>query len=486
METMRSQLITLFMFKSSSNEISLYTMLYSISTLYAIDKILIMAPIIFQYCSKYFITIVPKLTPTIKEKLSSITFEIYLKQTNDILAHSLLDYITSRPNIQSILYSKQNFMLNHKNPILIDELNEIYICLLTEDISDEDTSQTIEIYSYTMNVEDLRTFIKKIEYNYTIKIQNKLGDRLYYFNDISTGKINKNEYNKMPPNVAFTMKPFITNRQFKNVIGHESKLIEKRVNFFKQNQKWYNDKGIPYTLGLLLSGPPGGGKTSTIKCVANEMKRHIINIKLHKFVTKTQMENLFFNDIIHVIQNGKTEQFVIPIYNRIYVFEDIDCQENDIVLERKEFDTFEKQDNFLMLDANSNVNSKNCFQKDEKEKEEIFSNEKLSLSCLLNILDGILEAPGRIIIMTTNHPKLLDKALIRPGRIDLICEFTNCTNAMIIEFIEKFYEIILEQTYLDIIMKLKEFIYSPAEITKIMFENFDSYEKCIQQLNIVL
>jgi hypothetical protein len=113
------------------------------------------------------------LTPTIKEKQSSITFEIYLKQTNDILAHSLLDFITSRPNIQSIMYSKQNFMLNHKNPILIDETNEVYICLLTEDISEDDTSQTIEIYSYTMNVEDLRAYIKKIEYNYTIKIQNK-------------------------------------------------------------------------------------------------------------------------------------------------------------------------------------------------------------------------------------------------------------------------------------------------------------------------
>ena len=435
-------------------------------------------PYFTKYGEKYFEQI-PQLTPTSKEKLASITFDIYLKQTNDILAHSLLDYITSRPNIQSILYSKQNFMLNHKNPILIDEVNEIFICLLKENISEDDTSQTIEIYSYILNVEELRSFIKKIEYNYTIKIQNKLGDRLYYFNDISTGKINKHEYNKMPPNVSFTMKPFFTNRQFKNVIGHESKLIEKRVNFFKQNQKWYNDKGIPYTLGLLLSGPPGGGKTSTIKCVANEMKRHIINIKLHKYVTKTQMENLFFNDIIHVVQNGKTEQFVIPIYNRIFVFEDIDCQENDIVLERKEFESYEKTDGFLSLDGNLPKKDK-----EEKEKEEIFSNEKLSLSCLLNILDGILEAPGRIIIMTTNHPKLLDKALIRPGRIDLICEFTNCTNIMIVEFIEKFYDISLEQTHLDVIMKLKEHTYSPAEITKIMFENFDSHDKCIQQLNI--
>jgi len=478
---MRSQLMTLLMYKSSSNEVTIYTIMYSFFILYAVDKLSVIIPIITTLCNKYFEKKLTTLTPTIRDKQSSITFDIYLKQTNDILAHSLLDFITSRPNIQSIMYSKQNFMLNHKNPILIDPTNEIFICLLKEDINEEDTSQTIEMYSYTMNVEDLRAYIKKIEYNYTIKIQNKLGDRLYYFNDISTGKINKSEYNKMPPHVSFTMKPFVTNRQFKNVIGEESKLIEKRVNFFKQNQKWYNDKGIPYTLGLLLSGPPGGGKTSTIKCVANEMRRHIINIKLHKYVTKTQMENLFFNDTIHVVQNGKTEQFVIPIYNRIYVFEDIDCHENDIVLERKEFESYEKMDNFLPLEK---LQPKNCFEEKEKEKDELFSNEKLSLSCLLNILDGILEAPGRIIIMTTNHPQLLDKALIRPGRIDLICEFTNCTNNMVVEFIEKFYDIVLDEEYLETIRKLSEYQYSPAEITKVMFENFDSFTKCIDQLSL--
>ena len=53
---------------------------------------------------------------------------------------------------------------------------------------------------------------------------------------------------------------------------------------------------------------------------------------------------------------------------------------------------------------------------------------------------------------------------------------------MIVEFIEKFYDIVLEQSHLDIIMKLKDYTYSPAEITKIMFENFDSYENCISQL----
>ncbi|KAL7578844.1 hypothetical protein ACA910_016064 [Epithemia clementina (nom. ined.)] len=44
--------------------------------------------------------------------------------------------------------------------------------------------------------------------------------------------------------------------------------------------------------------------------------------------------------------------------------------------------------------------------------------DQLNLSGLLNVLDGVVDSPGRIVIMTTNHVEHLDPALIRPGRID--------------------------------------------------------------------
>jgi len=47
-----------------------------------------------------------------------------------------------------------------------------------------------------------------------------------------------------------------------------------------------------------------------------------------------------------------------------------------------------------------------------------FKKDKLNLSGLLNVLDGVVDTPERILIMTTNHPEQLDPALIRPGRID--------------------------------------------------------------------
>jgi chaperone BCS1 len=373
-------------------------------------------------------------------------------------------------------------MLNHKNPILIETVDEIYIRLLSEKGSDEEVSQVIEIYSSLLNVDELRTFLKKIEYNYTLQIQNKLGDKTYYFNDVSTGKINRNEYNKMPPVVTFTMKQFNTNRTFKNVIGPESRLIEKRVNFFMNNKQWYSENGIPYTFGLMLYGLPGCGKTSIIKALSGVTRRHIINIKLHKYVTKTQMENLFFNESLHVVQNGRNETVIIPIDQRIYLFEDLDADDTDILLDRSETPGFVKEESFTNLNLNESCGKEFKYQsREEKEKEE-FSNEKLTLSCLLNLLDGVLEAPGRIVVMTTNYIEKLDSALIRPGRIDLICEFKKCTNQSIIEFIEMFYDISLDDDYKNQIHALQEYTITPAEMTKVMFENFEDYTACIEKL----
>jgi SpoVK/Ycf46/Vps4 family AAA+-type ATPase len=246
-----------------------------------------------------------------------------------------------------------------------------------------------------------------------------------------------------------------------------------------------------------LSGPAGGGKTSTIKCIANEMHRHIINISLDGDITKKQMENLFFSENIQVINGGKTEQIIIPIEKRIYVFEDIDCQGSDVVFDREHKNSFDDNEfslpklmeTFEPIESMSSYNflapkktqiNKKADNKTLENAENM--NEKLTLSCLLNIMDGILETPGRIIIMTSNYPQKLDKALIRPGRIDLICEFTKCTNAMIVEFFEKFYDIVLDEPSKKEIRKMQEFILTPAEMTKMLFENIGNYREALKRL----
>ena len=56
---------------------------------------------------------------------------------------------------------------------------------------------------------------------------------------------------------------------------------------------------------------------------------------------------------------------------------------------------------------------------------------RVTLSGLLNALDGVASSEERLIFMTTNYKDRLDSALIRPGRVDVQHYFGYCTPEMI-------------------------------------------------------
>lgn len=55
----------------------------------------------------------------------------------------------------------------------------------------------------------------------------------------------------------------------------------------------------------------------------------------------------------------------------------------------------------------------------DKNKNESQPRSSVTLSGLLNAIDGVASQEGRILLMTTNDPETLDEAMIRPGRIDV-------------------------------------------------------------------
>ena len=75
----------------------------------------------------------------------------------------------------------------------------------------------------------------------------------------------------------YTEFQFESGKSFKNVFFPQKDTLIKRLDFFRDNKSWYKSRGIPYTLGLLLHGIPGCGKTSTIKAIANHTQRHIVS-----------------------------------------------------------------------------------------------------------------------------------------------------------------------------------------------------------------
>jgi hypothetical protein len=149
---------------------------------------------------------------------------------------------------------------------------------------------------------------------------------------------------------------------------------------------------------------------------------------------------------------SETQSYFIPIEQRIYVLEEIDAI-GDIVKQRTEDDH-----------AKSTVN------------------DELTLMEILTVLDGTMEIPGRIVVMTSNHPEVLDKALIRPGRIDVKVHFGYSKRELIAEMFEAYFDMPFPK---DEIHRLPDRMLSPAEVGQVLFKHFDtlSCEDVINDLN---
>ena len=70
-------------------------------------------------------------------------------------------------------------------------------------------------------------------------------------------------------------------------------MLLQHLDYFLNNESEYKRLGIPYTAGYLFYGPPGNGKTSTIKAIANKTKRHILNVELTTIRSVSDLYDIF-------------------------------------------------------------------------------------------------------------------------------------------------------------------------------------------------
>ena len=247
-----------------------------------------------------------------------------------------------------------------------------------------------------------------------------------------------------PKELSFTRTAFHSNKLFSNTFGEQVREVESRVRFFCENRAWYTERGIPYQLGFLLSGLPGSGKTSAIRAIANHTKRHIINVNFASITTATQLKNLLFSERLSTFVDShasETQTLSIPIDQRLYVLEEIDAI-GDIVQQRYE-----------------GMKPRNTVP------------DELTLAEILTALDGTIESPGRMLVMTSNHPEYLDEALIRPGRIDVCVSFTRAPRALIVEMYESFFQTTFPA---ELVPELPDMRMTPAEVGQCLFKHFGS------------
>jgi len=373
--------------------------------------------------------------------------------------------------------SNDSLIITQEAPLLIS--NDIVCSFkvtndeqLNEKTKTKYTNIVSRISSSTLTTKQLKDFLDKCVDEYDTYIQEKLNKNLYYFvyeNDGETSHFKK---------VRFT-----STKTFANVFFKEKKVLMDRLDFFMNNSSMYQKFGIPHTFGILMHGEPGTGKTSTIKAIANHTNRHIISVPLHKIKDISILTKLFLDTDIDGI--------CVPFNKRIYVFEEIDCNGLQSITKQRKMSTHDIDARVSLL-YNELSNILEPSKKDLKnsamleEVSSVMNNNKsndvgkLTLGGILELFDGLVETPGRIMIITTNMPEELDKALTRPGRIDMNICFTKTTREDIINMFHLWYNIKMtdeEQS------KIPDYKYTHAEVCQIFFNNVDTPQKTIKQIS---
>lgn len=153
-----------------------------------------------------------------------------------------------------------------------------------------------------------------------------------------------------------------------------------------KTRRFYTERGIPYRRGYLFHGPPGTGKTSLSLALAGYFNLELYLLHIPSIRDDNDLENLFT---------------ALPP-KCIVLLEDIDAIG---IQRRKKVDS----DDSASDDSSSD---------EDKDSGRSIGRCRCTLSGLLNVLDGVASQEGRIVLMTSNLAHKLDKALVRPGRID--------------------------------------------------------------------
>ncbi|KAF9028908.1 P-loop containing nucleoside triphosphate hydrolase protein [Hymenopellis radicata] len=208
-----------------------------------------------------------------------------------------------------------------------------------------------------------------------------------------------------PQSGRWNLTSFNPKRSFDSIILDPAvkDLVLKDAISFLSSKAWYFKRSIPFRRGYLLYGPPGSGKTSFISAIAGELGLDIY--------------------VVSLSQGGLDDAGLSRLFNAlpgncIALIEDIDAAFSATL--NRDNEEGHSSPNMMAWPGQSGCS-------------------RVSLSGILNALDGIGAQEGRILFATTNKYESLDKALSRPGRMDLHIEFKLAAKYQARELFMRFY-----------------------------------------------
>jgi chaperone BCS1 len=185
--------------------------------------------------------------------------------------------------------------------------------------------------------------------------------------------------------------------------GEKEHLVED-IRTFRASYERYSKLGVPYHRGYLLYGPPGTGKTSLVSALGAKFGMSIYAMNLTEL-----------NDRTLKIAIGS-----VPA-NSIILFEDIDCMKAG----NRRPETGEWTVKGVQIPGS--------------EKADPADRLGVTLSGLLNVVDGFHAPENVLFVMTTNKIEALDPALLRPGRIDYKLFLGNAADDQKVELYRRFF-----------------------------------------------
>ena len=199
------------------------------------------------------------------------------------------------------------------------------------------------------------------------------------------------------------------------------------VESFREREQFHLNHGINHQTAVLLYGPPGTGKTSVVKAIASHFDMTIYNMSP--------------SSLLHIA----TAFQALP-EDSLVVIEDIDS--NKALYARTKLEQSPAKTDEEPTESKAGRRRKNRSTASNEASElpfgaamtqELLMSGLTSMSDVLNAIDGVSVAHGRILLATTNHPEKLDPALLRSGRFDLKIEIGYADNYAMGQFLERFF-----------------------------------------------